>query len=248
MSLTESETLKLLHGDPLVFKDICIVKSPLLGEIASIGLDKFYTYISILLTTKPAAEDAEMKKLLNKISDFEYLLILAESDGNFKQQLMEAFKLFTGEKPLIILDPPQLVLGPLTEKRMLEQYSFHNFQNYIRDINAMSDGEQDIEFLDSDSERVRALKEQLLEGRKKRAAAKAKKESKDGVKFPDLVASVAVGCEGLNINNIWNLTYYAFQDQLKRMSWREEFDINSRAAMAGAKIGKDKLSHWIKSM
>ena len=112
----------------------------------------------------------------------------------------------------------------------------------------MTNGEQDIEFLDSDTERVRALKIQMLEGRKKRAAAKAKADGKDGLKFPDLVGSVAVGCEGLNINNIWNLTYYAFQDQLKRMSWHEEFDINTRAAMAGAKIGKDKLSHWIKSM
>jgi hypothetical protein len=48
--------------------------------------------------------------------------------------------------------------------------------------------------------------------------------------------------------NVWDLTYYAFQDQLKRMSWREEFDINTRASLAGAKLDKNKLSHWIKSM
>jgi len=32
------------------------------------------------------------------------------------------------------------------------------------------------------------------------------------------------------------------------MGWYEEFNINSRAAMAGAKIKKDKLTHWIKNM
>jgi hypothetical protein len=32
------------------------------------------------------------------------------------------------------------------------------------------------------------------------------------------------------------------------MGWYEEFNINSRAAMAGAKISKEKLSHWIKNM
>jgi hypothetical protein len=32
------------------------------------------------------------------------------------------------------------------------------------------------------------------------------------------------------------------------MSWREEFDINTRASLAGAKLDKSKLSHWIKSM
>ena len=50
------------------------------------------------------------------------------------------------------------------------------------------------------------------------------------------------------ILNVWDLTYYAFQDQLRRMSWREEFDINTRASLAGAKLDKKKLSHWIKSM
>lgn len=248
MSLTESQTLKLLHGDPLIFKDICVIKSPTLGEIASIGLDKFYSYISLLLVSKPNSDDEAMRKLLKEISDFEYLLILAENDKSLKHDLIEAFTLFTGEKPIIVLEPPSIVIGSPSEKRILDSYSFYNFQNYIRHVTAMTDGEQEIEFLDSDTERVRALKIQLLEGRKKRAAAKAKQSNKDGIKFPDLVGSVAVGCEGLNINNIWNLTYYAFQDQLKRMSWHEEFDINSRAAMAGAKISKDKLSHWIKSM
>ena len=50
------------------------------------------------------------------------------------------------------------------------------------------------------------------------------------------------------MTNVWDLTYYAFQDQLKRMSWREEFDINTRASLAGAGLDKNKLSHWIKTM
>jgi hypothetical protein len=158
MSLTESQALKLLHGDPLIFKDICIIKSPKLGDIASVGLDKFYSYISLLLITKPYSDDVAMKELLKKVSDFEYLLLLAESDKDLKHDLTEAFRLFTGEKPLIVLEPPSIILGDPSEKRILDQYSFYNFQNCIREVAAMSDGEQDIEFLDSDTERVRALK------------------------------------------------------------------------------------------
>ena len=120
MSLTESQTLKLLHGDPLIFKDICIIKSPTLGEIASVGLDKFYSYISLLLISKPSSEDEGMKNLLKKISDFEYLLLLAESDKALKQDVIEAFRLFTGEKPLIVLEPPSIILGDPSEKRILD--------------------------------------------------------------------------------------------------------------------------------
>ena len=91
----------------------------------------------------------------------------------------------------------------------------------------------------------------MLKGRRDREEAKRKAKKKNGetdIELSDLIASLAIGNNGYNMLNIWDLTYYAFQDQLKRMSWREEFDINTRASLAGAKIDKNKLSHWIKSM
>ena len=111
--------------------------------------------------------------------------------------------------------------------------------------------EDTIEFLDSDTPQVRALKEKLLKGRKDRENVKRKERKKTGEKeleLSDLVASLAIGTNSYNILNVWDLAYYAFQDQLKRMSWHEEFDINTRASLAGAKLDKNKLSHWIKTM
>ena len=61
MNLTESDKLKLLYGKPLIYKDICLVYSPTMDTVASIGLDNFYQYISLLLTSKPPAEDRETK-------------------------------------------------------------------------------------------------------------------------------------------------------------------------------------------
>lgn len=70
MSSTDTNILKLLHGDPLIFKDICLVYSPTLGEIATAGLDNFYHYLSLMLIEKPEVEDDEMRKLLKELSDF----------------------------------------------------------------------------------------------------------------------------------------------------------------------------------
>ena len=50
------------------------------------------------------------------------------------------------------------------------------------------------------------------------------------------------------MNNIWDITYYAFHDQLKRMGWRDQFIINNQAALAGAKLKKDQLKHWMRSI
>lgn len=92
----------------------------------------------------------------------------------------------------------------------------------------------------------------MIEGRKKVAKAKKKEAKKKGeggdLELSDLIGSLTIGSNSYNLTNVWDLTYYAFQDQLKRMGWHEEFNINTRASLAGAKLDKNKLSHWIKSM
>ena len=80
MNLTESDKLKLLCDKPLIYKDICLVYSPTIDTIAALGFDKFYQCISLLLTSKPPAEDRETKKILDKLSDFEYLLMITQMD------------------------------------------------------------------------------------------------------------------------------------------------------------------------
>jgi len=41
------------------------------------------------------------------------------------------------------------------------------------------------------------------------------------MKLSDLIGSITINDCGLNIHNIWDITYYAFHDQLKRMGWRD---------------------------
>ena len=68
------------------------------------------------------------------------------------------------------------------------------------------------------------------------------------MKLSDLIGSITINDCGLNIHNIWDITYYAFHDQLKRMGWRDQFNINQKAALAGAKINKSQLKHWMRSI
>ena len=201
---------------------------------------------------KPTVEDAEVQKLLSPLTDFEYLILLAQMDKENHKLISAAFNFFTEEKPTFISDPtPSIVLGDFSEKRILTNDNFQGFSDLVALACAMRDPKEDtLEFLESDSPRVRALKKKLLKGRKDREEAKRKAKKKDGsdIELSDMIASLTIGSQAYNMLNIWDLTYYALQDQLKRMSWREEFDINTRASLAGAKIDKNKLSHWIKTM
>lgn len=253
MSSTDNNVLKFMSGLPVIYDSICLVKSPLLKEIAAEGLDRFYQYISFININKPAMENEELKELLSPLSDFEFLILLAHADKNNYEAISAAFEFFTGDKPTFIPSPPQIVLGDPQEGRVLNADNFYGFQELVKTACAMNNPKQDtIQFLPTDSPRVRALKEKMLKGRKDLAKIKKKQAQKNGeggeLEFSDLVGSLAIGSNSYNLTNVWDLTYYAFQDQLKRMGWYEEFNINTRASLAGAKLDKNKLSHWIKSM
>lgn len=253
MSSIDSKIIKHLKGLPVIFKDICIIQSPSLNDIAVEGLDKFYQYISVTQIHKPnKIEDDEVKQLLSPLSDFEYLLLLTQMDSEDNKLIKDALEFFTKEKVTFITNPPSIVFGSPTEKRIMKKDDFISFQDEISLACAMKDPkEQSIEFLDSDTPRVRALKEQMLAGRRKREEAKRRQRKKDGegeLELSDLIGSLTIADNSYNLLNVWDLSYYAFQDQFRRMGWREEFDINTRASLAGAKLDKNKLSHWIKTM
>ena len=253
MSSIDSKVIKHLKGLPVIFKDICIIQSPSLNDIAVEGLDKFYQYISATQIHKPdKIEDDEVKQLLSPLSDFEYLLLLTQMDSEDNKLIRNSLEFFTKEKVTFITNPPSIVFGSPTEKRILKKEDFLFFQEEICLACAMRDSkEQTIEFLDSDSPKTRELKMQMLAGRRKREEAKRKQRKDSGEKeleLSDLIGSLTIADNSYNLLNVWDLSYYAFQDQFRRMGWREEFDINTRASLAGAKLDKNKLSHWIKTM
>lgn len=248
MNSTDEQILKFMSGLPVMYKDICLVESPSLRKIAAEGLDNFYQYIGFLTIQKPDAEDKELKKSLSQISDFEYLILLTQLNKENYNLAAAAFEFFTNEKPTFVVEPPSIVLGDPTEKRALTKDTYYGFTDLVLLACAMKDPkEQSIEFLDTDTAQVRKLKEQMLKGRRDR-----KKKNSSGKKsdllLSDLVGSLTIGTATYNLVNIWDLTYYALQDQLKRMSWKEEFNINTRASLAGAKLDKSKLTHWLKPM
>lgn len=239
-------------GVPVMYNDTCLVKSPFLRDIASEGLTKFYQYLSFMTIRKPPIENEELSQLLSPLSDFEYLVLLAQMEPENHKLISAAFQFFTGDRPTFLQAPVSIVLGDPAEKRILTKDNFMGFSELVATACAMRDPKEDtIQFLDTDTPRVRALKEKMLKGRRDREEAKRKskkKQEESELELSDLIASLAIGSNSYNMSNVWDLTYYAFHDQLKRMSWREEFDINTRASLAGAKLDKSKLSHWIKSM
>jgi len=252
MNLTDTEILKFLKGSPVFLDDICAIYPAKVGEIVDLGYDTFQTYLSIINTEKPDIKesDSKLKEFLEPLSDFQYLLAMAEISLEINQALKDAFFFFTHENVFFSLNPAQIIIGPAEEKHLLTEEKFYEFRSIIRRMFFMDQDGDEIIINESDPPAVKQLKKQMRANRKKLKKAKAKRAAQEGtdVKFSDLIASVSINNCNLNIENIWNITYYAFFDQLRRSGWRDQFNINTEAALAGAKIKKNQLKHWVRSM
>ena len=255
MNLTDAAVLKFQKGTPIFIDDICAVYPATLGEIVDADYDEFQKYLNIITSTKPDTrhdKDDELSQLMAQLTDFQYILMIASLDPEVNTLLKNAFRFFTHEEVIFILDPAQIIMGPPEEKHILSEDKFYDLQRLIRRMYFIENEEDEIIIYEDDDPMVKRLKEQRKRDRERVRRAKAKQaiKNKDGsdMKFSDLIGSMTLNDCGLNMINIWDMTYYAFHDQLKRMGWRDQFNINQKAALAGAKINKSQLKHWMRSI
>ena len=251
MNLTDDEILKFQKGTPVFLDDICALYSATIGQIVDLGYSKFQQYLSIITATKPMIhDDSELSQALNSLSDFEYILMMVHMDQKSNQMLKQAFQFFVHETVSFSLNPAQIVIGPLEEKHILTEEKFYELQSLIKRAYFIQLEGEEIIINKDDSPQLKELKMQMRQNREKVRRAKAKQAMQKGtdLHFSDLIGSLTINHCNINAVNVYDMTYYMFHDQLKRMGWRDEYDINSRAAMAGAKLNKSQLKYWMRSI
>ena len=253
MNLTDDEILKCQKGTPILLDDICAIYPATVGEIVDLGYTKFYQYLGVLTSLKPDSkdnQDNELKKVLDEITDFQYILMMTALDNQVNTLTKEAFKFFIHEDVIFLLDPAQIIIGPLEEKHIMNEENFYDFQRILRRMYFLEQEGEDIIIYENDSIAVRNMKIQMRKNRERVRKAKARQAAREktDLSFSDLIGSITINNCGLNMENIWNITYYALQDQLKRMGWRDQFEINNRAALAGAKLNKKQMKHWMRTI
>lgn len=253
MNLTDDEVLKFQRGSPVFLDDICAIYPAKMGEIVDEGYSNFQKYLSVLIAEKPVinkSDDGELKDLMEQLTDFQYLLMMTAVDPEINQTVKDAFRFFTHENIVFSLDPAQIIIGPIEEKHLLTEEKFYDLQRILKRMYFIEQEGEEIIISKDDPPAVRRLKEQMRRNREKVRKAKEKQAAQEGsdLKFSDLIGSITIDNCGLNMENVWNITYYAFHDQLKRMGWRDQFNINNQAALAGAKLKKNQLKHWMRSI
>lgn len=240
------DNLALLHGKPILIPDTPINVFPVkLRDISSVGVEKFFFFLG--LTTINPLKSGQEFLVDTDFSDSEksllYLLAVLKDNRDFERDFCNALNFFLKTKVGFNKEEMYLWLKPKEEEIVVTVEVFEALQYIIKRQN----------FLLKEKEEFKPLNDKAAEivGKMNKGRAKVgeiKSKNSETTDFSDLVSGLAAKGNGLSIFNIWNLSYYAFNDQLKRMGMIEEYETGLQSIMAGADSKKVKLKYWIRNI
>lgn len=238
--MNSPDKMKLLAGLPIPMSDFsCSLYPSTLREIATIGTSKYFKYINLLTIKK----EEILTIVKEEIDPFDFLIINASSQEEFKDELIEALKFFVKEEILFLPEIECFVVGDFQNSRMITKDNFNEFQKILSIQNFL---EEDVVKFAGENASATYIKNKLEKGRKKIEQIKNKKLLEQ-IELADLVGSLSIN-SNLNICTVWDISYYAFNDQFKRMRLLEKYNTDLRSIMAGADPKKIKIQDWIQSI
>lgn len=230
-------------GIPAVIEGLCSIYPTTLKDIGRIGTKKFYSYLNFF-TLKKEDIDEFLKENDFKdenLSVFQFHLINSLLNESYKMELQNAFSFFLHTKEMIIArENEAIILGDIKDGCIIKEEEFEAISKIISFQNNVDNFKAEEMSNPSDSKAAAIIKK-IKEGRKVR-----EKKNKTNLSFLDLVASLAAKGNGLNAINVWDLTYYAFNDQFKRMQMIEEYESAKSSLLAGANPKKVELKNWLR--
>ena len=242
------DELKLLKGSPIYVDKIAIYPITI-GEITDdLGIDEYNLYLSLISISK------EQYEITNEeITNFDIVCQICFTDNKLndgrelKTVYLEALKQFLHKEVNFVVDDKYayLIVNNIDE----DDYYFISNSNYDQIIEIIKYQNCLINICEEDQNNPADEKTKQLLEKQKRARellAKAKKQG-DGeiLTLADLVSILISNGNGITPFNVWDMNFYMFNNQFNRMKMLDEYNINVRSLLAGAKAEDINLKHWM---
>ena len=224
--------LKLLANLP-IYVDKIPIYSPILRNIAEIGLEQYGLLLTYSAITKEGLSDSAKIDVKN---NYDALIGVLNSAKEIMDIILCGLYFFTKvEFQPKILDNDLMFIN---EDIILNRNNYDSFVHNIKLTNRL-----DVE----NTEELDEFDRIVLEQEKK--IAEAYNKNIEQPNFEDLISAVAnFDGNGLNIINIWDLNIYQFYEQLQRGQLKETYKWNLQQLLAGAKPDDIKLESYLKNI
>lgn len=236
--IDENLKLKILRGKPLLLeKTNSFFIHRTIGEIIDYTQINFLKIIQLF-----SMSDKEIQEFapIPGITTFMFLLLNYNNGSSLSETIADGFNFFIGAENLKADMENKVFIYSYNGIDNIE-LNEEGFKEIIKYIGIIYNGtflqeEQDL------SEGERRMKDKFDRMRKRREAAK---KDGDSVAFSDMLGGFAVRNFNLDWEKVMNLPYYTFFFLLKKLRVYDDYDLQLKAAFAGADMKDKKLHHWL---
>ncbi len=229
------DKLTLFAGLPISLHDVCLIYHPTFKDIAELGCDKFNNYLLTLTVGEQQNADGVT------ISPFSFLYGAACLNPHDSLLITNAISFFVHDTVMLLPEMECFLIGDAKDKKFLTKDNFEDFQEVLSLMCWLKEARGIPE-----SKRAKEIQDKINRAQRKVAEIKRKRGDDETLDLTTMLSSYLAKNPTVDYKSLWELPYYVFYDQFIRMRYIEEYDINTRAAMAGAKISKNKLRHWMR--
>lgn len=230
------DKLQLFAGKPIPLNDLCLIYQPTLQDIADVGNDTFDHYLLTLTMGDQTNKEGEI------LPAFILLYGLACQNTEDKKVILNALAFFIREEITLLPGMDCFLIGDAKDQRFLTQKTFAELQEILLIMHHM----QEVPVNKPGDAHAQAIREKINRGQKKVAEIKRQQSQDNVIDLPTILSSFLAKNPTISYKDLWDLPYYAFYEQFIRMQYIEEYETNMRSVLAGAKIPKSSLKHWIR--
>lgn len=208
-------------------------------DMLKMGSLEYSNRLNLLLMTETDIEKIVKEKggdisQLGNFSTLSYLLKSAELNEMFFLELEKALSTFIQEDMLLLPKINAILVGPPSERRLIKEDNFLDFQTILRIQNRK-------EVPEPPPENESAIAKKMRLARERREAVKRKQQQQNG--------SQQELAELLEIAEVFGIDYYeksiyAFYGLIQRHQLREKWDQDIQMLCAGADSKKIKTKYW----
>lgn len=235
--------LKFLRGKPIKINNVGYLYPVKIGDIEEITIEKYNRYLNLLCLDKN-----DIKELL-KIQDddfesFDFIYLNCIRSKDFLSIVIEALEFFFKEK--VTFNIPVFYLGELKEERYIHKNNFEEIKLLIKKMNCLiSEKSKEEEIYKPVNEKARKILEKFKKDNEIRKKIKQKENKENSLDLFDLVSILSAYGSGINVFNVWDLTFFQFNNQFNRMKILKDFEVNIQILLNTTEPDKVKYQHWL---
>lgn len=240
------DSFQLISGAPITVPGLELrIYQPKLYEIASIGEENFYRFLSFFKIDKETVskniEDKDHLEIINQKTNYEILKMIMQNEPEVEFGVYTIFSLVIKEIESVKFNDFFIIIKTQSgHQYVINDEYFSIIKEILYKIFNLQDAVEGYNPANSIASEIA----KKLEERKKRLAALQGKKNQSV--FTDFVSILAIGLGCVEVSKILNLTVYQIFNLMKRFGMYNQYNIQIQAMLQGAE--DIELVDWLQKI